>query len=121
MRAQAIGMVDPARWRGHLRLRYAGFSDSPSVALSTLQRYSGSPRRHRDPARIVFTSPQRPKGNRPAPAAQTIRVFVPIEEVSKVSGRSRVGSRFAWFEIGWSDLAFPISAIDRRLNVRNSH
>ena len=35
MRAQAIGMVDPARWRGHLRLRYAGFSDSPSVALST--------------------------------------------------------------------------------------
>jgi hypothetical protein len=48
-------------------------------------------------------------------------IFVAIGEASKVSGRSRVGSRFAWFEIGWSDLAFPISAIDRRLNVRNSH
>jgi hypothetical protein len=34
MRAQAIGMVDPARWRSHLWLRDAGFSDSPSIALS---------------------------------------------------------------------------------------
>jgi hypothetical protein len=33
MRAEAIGMVDSARWRGHLWLRDAGFSDSPSIAL----------------------------------------------------------------------------------------
>jgi len=72
VRAQAIGMVDPARWRGHLWRRYAGFSDSPSIALGrTSQRYSGS--FSCDSAPHIHVSPfLRPKGNRLAPAAQTV-------------------------------------------------